>query len=155
MSSPGRIIQVFDALPSTDQRLLYLAGPVPRKSAEPAWHDDAITECRKAEFDATIAVPRLPAGTSEDPDAQVVWEHAAMSRADALLFWIPRVLWELPGLTTNLEWGVWHDSGKAVLGAPAGTPRMRYLRFYAQQAGAPQAESLAETARLAVQIAMR
>src|ERR1700729_2501161 len=129
MSSRGRIIEVFDALPPTDERLLYLAGPVPRESAEPGWHDEAIMECRKAGFDGMIAVPRLPAGTSEDPGAQIAWEHAAMSRADALLFWIPRVLWELPGLTTNLEWGVWHDSGKAVLGAPTGAPRMRYLRF--------------------------
>jgi nucleoside 2-deoxyribosyltransferase len=153
MSSAGRIIQVFDALPLAGEGLVYLAGPVPRESAEPAWHDEAIEECRKAGFEGTIAVPRLHAGTDEDPDAQIAWEHAAMSRADALLFWIPRVLWELPGLTSNFEWGVWHDSGKAVLGAPAGTPRMRYLRFYAQRAGAPQAESLAETARLAVRIA--
>ncbi len=155
MSEPGGIIHVFDALPSAGERLVYLAGPVPRDSAERGWHEDAIEECRTAGFRETIAVPRLRAGTVEDPDAQIAWEHAAMSRADALLFWIPRVLWELPGLTTNLEWGVWHDCGKAVLGAPAGTPSMRYLRFYAQRAGAPQADSLAETARLAVQIATR
>jgi nucleoside 2-deoxyribosyltransferase len=155
MSLPGRILHIFDALPPAGERLVYLAGPVPRESAEPTWHDKAITECRKAGFEGTIAVPRLRAGTSDDPNSQIAWEHTAMSRADALLFWVPRVLWDLPGLTTNLEWGVWHDSGKAVLGAPAGTPRMRYLHFYAQRAGAPQADSLAETARLAVQIATR
>lgn len=76
-----------------------------------------------------------------------------MVRADALLFWIPRVLWTLPGLTTNLEWGIWHDSGKAVLGAPPGTPRMRYLEYYAKVAGAPQAETLHDAARIAVDLA--
>ena len=75
-----------------------------------------------------------------------------MERADALMFWIPRRLWDLPGLTTNLEWGVWHQSGKVVLGAPPGTPKMRYLRHYADRAGAPQL-NLPETARMAVWLA--
>jgi hypothetical protein len=155
MSPQGPIIHVFDALPEEGERLVYLAGPVPRDAGEHAWHAEAIQECRAAGFDGVIAVPRLRVGTVKDPDSQIAWEHAAMSRADALLFWIPRVLWELPGLTTNLEWGVWHDSGKTILGAPPGTPRMRYLRFYAQRAGAPQTESLTDAARLAVQLATR
>ena len=146
----------FERLPEPPARVIFLAGPVPRDDGNDgvaAWHVDAINALDSAGFHGTIAVPRLPPGVKADSAAQVVWEHAAMSRADALLFWIPRVLWSLPGLTTNLEWGVWHGSGKAVLGAPPGAPRMRYLRFYAELAGAPQAESLRDAARAAAAIA--
>jgi hypothetical protein len=101
-----------------------------------------------------MIVPRLRPGAAADSDAQRKWEHRAMARADALLFWIPRVLWTLPGLTSNLEWGIWHDSGKAVLGAPPSTPKMSYLRFYAKIGGAPQATSLAEAAEIAVELAL-
>jgi hypothetical protein len=148
-------IYAFEALPAPPERVLYLAGPVPRDAADGAWHAEAIEECRAAGFAGAIIVPRLRAGRAEDPAGQISWEHSAMSRADALLFWIPRVLWTLPGLTTNLEWGIWHDSGKAVLGAPPDTPRMRYLRFYAERAGAPQADSLRTAAQLAVALTAR
>lgn len=147
-------IYAFEVLPAPPMRVLYLAGPVPRDGAEGAWHGEAIEECRAAGFDGAIAVPSLRAGRAEDPAGQIAWEHSAMLRADALLFWIPRVLWTLPGLTTNLEWGIWHDSGKAVLGAPPDTPRMRYLRFYAERAGAPQADSLRRAAQLAITLAV-
>jgi nucleoside 2-deoxyribosyltransferase len=155
MSPTGRVIHAFEELPGEDERLVYLAGPVPRDRAQGSWHSEAIEACRAAGFDGVIAIPRLPEGTPDDPDGQIAWEHAAMSRADALLFWVARVLWDLPGLTTNLEWGIWHDSGKAVLGAPADAPRMRYLRFYAERAQAPRAQTLTDAARLAVVIATR
>ncbi len=140
-------------LPEPPAQVIYLAGPVPRDNGAGAWHPEAIDELARAGFLGTIAVPRLPPDAAPDAASQVRWECAAMSRADALLFWVPRALWSLPGLTTDLEWGIWHDSGKAVLGAPPDAPRMRYLRFYAELAGAPQANSLRDAARAATAIA--
>lgn len=149
-------IFAMEPTPPPPTRLVYLAGPVPRDSAVDSWHPEAIRELRRAGYEGMVIVPRTrPRRRAEDSDAQMRWEHAAMTRADAILFWIPRALWELPGLTSNLEWGIWHRSGKVVLGAPADAPRMSYLRFYADLAGAPQAHSLSEAARLAALIASR
>lgn len=145
----------LDPLPEPPARTIYLAGPVPRDPAKESWHPSAIEHLRAAGYDEYVVIPRLEPGRPADGNAQIVWEHAALARADAILFWIPRVLWTTPGLTTNLEWGVWHDSGKAVLGAPPEAARMRYLRFYAELAGAPVVDSLGEAARVAVAIATR
>ncbi|MFZ2050422.1 MAG: nucleoside 2-deoxyribosyltransferase domain-containing protein [Solirubrobacteraceae bacterium] len=150
-------IYAFEPLPAHPARLVYLAGPIDRESPATDWHGEAIRELRSAEFDGSIVVPAPRPGSVERRDAaeQISWEHAAMSRADAILFWIPRVLWSLPGLTTNLEWGIWHDSGKAVLSAPPNAPRMRYLRFHAERVQAPQADSLRAAAKLVAVIATR
>lgn len=150
----SEIVFALDPLPERPTPLVYLAGPVPRDHAAEAWHSDAIEALRAVEYDGAIAVPRLSPGQSAEPEEQAGWEHQAMARADALLFWIPRTLWSLPGLTSNLEWGIWHDSGKAVLGAPPDAPKMRYLRFYADLAGAPSVDTLPEAARAAAQIAL-
>lgn len=147
------LVYALEPIPASSARVIYLAGPVPREAAEASWHGDAVREIRRTGFRGSIVIPRLRLVAASDPDLQRRWEHEAMSRADALLFWIPRVLWALPGLTSNLEWGIWHDSGKAVLGAPLSAPKMSYLRFYAELGGAPQATSLAEAAEIAVELA--
>lgn len=155
MRCVAQTIFALESLPPRPARAIYLAGPVPRDPAEGGWHGEAVEELRACGYEGAIVVPRLRADRGSDADAQTTWEHSAMKRADSLLFWIPRALWTLPGLTTNLEWGIWHDSGKAVLGAPPDAPKMRYLRFYADLAGAPQANTISEAARLAAAIAMR
>lgn len=147
------LVYALEPIPASSAPVIYLAGPVPREAAEASWHGDAVREIRRTGFHGPIVIPRLRLGATSDPDEQRRWEHEAMSRADALLFWIPRALWDLPGLTSNLEWGIWHDSGKAVLGAPPSAPKMSYLRFYAELGGAPQATSLAEAAEIAVELA--
>lgn len=150
-----KVIHALEPMPGRPAPVVYLAGPVSRDTGVLDWHEDAVEELRAVGYRDQIVVPCLRPGRRPDSSEQVAWEHSAMSRADALLFWIPRVLWTLPGLTTNLEWGIWHDSGKAILGAPPGAPRMRYLRFYADRAGAPQTESLHDAARIAADIATR
>jgi len=147
-------IYVLESIPHPPAKAIYLAGPVPRDQSELSWHSEAEEEIRRAGFGGYIIVPRFRADAIGDSKAQIEWEHQAMSRADALLFWIPRTLWTLPGLTSNLEWGIWHDSGKAVLGAPPDAPKMRYLRFYADLVGAPRADTLREAAGIAVKVAL-
>lgn len=147
------VIRLMEELPTRRVQAVYLAGPVPRDPAERGWHDDAVAEFHATRFDGVVVDPRPRAGWPDDPDAQIDWEAAAMQRADALLFWVPRRLWDLPGLTTNLEWGAWYRSGKAVLGSPPDAPKMRYLRHYADRARAPQADSLPEAVQIAIRLA--
>jgi hypothetical protein len=149
------LIYVLEPIPRSPTKTIFLAGPVPREADVESWHDEAAREIGQTGFRGSVVVPRpRPGAPVADTDEQRRWERDAMLRSDALLFWIPRVLWTLPGLTSNLEWGIWHDSGKAVLGAPPWAPRMSYLRFYAEIGGAPQATSLPDAAQIAVDLAL-
>jgi hypothetical protein len=137
------LIYVMERLPASGRVSIYLAGPVPRDPAEPSWHLEAVAALGERRFDGCVVIPRPRDGKWPDSlDAQIRWEVDAQRRANVLLFWIDRDLKTRPGLTTNLEWGLWHDSGRAVLGAPADAPKMAYLRHWARLAGAPMADTL-------------
>ena len=58
----------------------------------------------------------------EGYEDQLTWEDDALNRADVILFWIPRDLHTLPGLTTNDEFGYWkgRDPARLILGTPDG-----------------------------------
>jgi 8-oxo-dGTP pyrophosphatase MutT (NUDIX family) len=134
------------APPSSFQKSIFLAGPTPRGSHVKSWRPAALELLKSKGFDGVVFVPEDEnggmAGSYED---QVEWEEACLHLADCVVFWIPRDLTTLPGFTTNIEWGVWQDSLKVVLGAPNDTPNMRYLRYYAEKLYVPQRDTLAET----------
>jgi hypothetical protein len=71
---------------------------------------------------------------------------------DCIVFWVPRHLETLPAFTTNIEWGVWQNSGKAVFGAPPNeaAPKNEYLKYYAEKLKVPTAETLTETIQAAL-----
>ncbi|MEV6868085.1 nucleoside 2-deoxyribosyltransferase domain-containing protein [Streptosporangium subroseum] len=92
---------------------------------------------------------------AERYEHQVDWETTARATADVILFWIPRDMSGLPGMTTNVEFGLDVTSGRAVLGVPATCPnpeRNRYLAYVARRHGAPVAETLAATVTAALTI---
>lgn len=49
---------------------------------------------------------------------QIEWEWKGLTSASCIAFWIPRELKDMPGFTTNIEWGKWYESRKVVLGYP-------------------------------------
>lgn len=133
---------------------VFLAGPTPREAGVRSWRPDAISELRgQWDRDGRLVVfapePRDGRWVS-DYIAQVSWEYATLNLADEILFWVPREVNHLPGLTTNVEYGAWCDSGKVVFGAPVKAPKNRYLHHYADQNHIPTAASLPETVRLAL-----
>ena len=60
---------------------------------------------------------------------QIRWEQRALEFVSCITFWIPRDLKSLPGFTTNVEFGVWYQDPKTVVGWPEGTPKTGYLQF--------------------------
>ena len=58
---------------------------------------------------------------------QVEWERKGLDMCDVILFWIPREMEKMPGLTTNVEFGLYVSSGKVVLGAPDWAKSVKYL----------------------------
>lgn len=139
---------------------VFIAGPTPRAGGDvPSWRPAAIEELAArwtGEQPLTVLTPESRGGVrAEHYDDQVGWETEARAAADAILFWIPRDLETLPGFTTNVEFGLDVQSGKAVLGAPADCPnpeRNRYLVYVAKRHGVPVRDTLADTAAAALDI---
>lgn len=103
-------------------------------------------------FNGSLFIPERLVEEKFDWESQVKWEEEHMNAADCILFWIPRNLENMPGFTTNVEWGRWENSGKVVLGAPDWAKKMGYIRYYAKKHGVPIAETLEETVRLAIEM---
>lgn len=55
-------------------------------------------------------------------------------------------------LTTNSEWGVWHTTGKAVLGTPEGAFRVSYQEHQARDQNIPLCHTLEETLSAAIKL---
>lgn len=79
---------------------------------------------------------------------QVSWETEHLEKATVVLFWIPRDLEELPGFTTNIEFGEYMKSGKIVIGSPLDAPKMSYLKERCSRLDIPWNDNLAECASL-------
>lgn len=83
---------------------------------------------------------------------QIEWEEKHLNEATCIMFWIPRNLDDMPGFTTNIEWGTWQKSGKVVLGAPEEAPKLGYIRHYAKKYNIPQSTFLPSTIEKAMEM---
>jgi len=148
------------------QPSLFLLGPTPRTSARTtkqdakqaqSWRPRAIAELRRQGYNGYVLVPE------PRPDAngvsrfrgdylnQIEWETAALRLAWVIMAYIPRSMaGDMPGLTSNEEWGTWKDSGKIVLGSPEDADHNRYLKHFAHKLGVPVADTLPNTVMAAL-----
>lgn len=141
-------------LPNEVFKTVFLAGPTPRNNNVVSWRDEAIEIFKKNNFKGTLLIPEPSNGKFEhDYDDQVNWELEAMKMADVILFWIPRQLrddFEMIGLTTNVEFGFWVDSGKIVFGFPENAEKMRYLESLALKQNIKVNNNLEDTIKEAI-----
>lgn len=149
-----QIVYAHQPIPESFERSLFLAGPSPRREADPDWRPRALEALEAQGYDGVVFIPLPESGRAMPSyDAQVGWEAAAMASSDVLLFWVPRDLKVLPGFTTNVEWGRWESSGRVVLGYPEGAPKMRYLHHWARRWQVPVHHRLDETVAAALALA--
>jgi hypothetical protein len=131
--------------------LLFLAGPTPRDRDTPSWRPQALDLLRELGYTGAVATPEDEGGVLSAYTAdQVYWEWEALERADAVIFWVPRDLKKLPGFTTNVEFGLYCRSGKALLGYPKRAAKMHYLHLLADRFGVPVVHDLRELLALAM-----
>jgi hypothetical protein len=91
------------------------------------------------DFPGTVFVPESPDGEL-DPrfyEDQLAWEWDALEIATLIVFWVPRNLTTLPAFTTNIEFGMYWNSGKILAGAPNDAPKNEYLRALARRGNVP------------------
>jgi len=140
-----------EPLPDRTRKSIFLAGPTPRDQNTPSWRPEALRILDKLGYDGYVFIPEDRSGTfSGDYTAQVEWETAALNVADIIVFWVPRDMKTMPALTTNVEFGIWMDSGKVVLGAPDSAVKNTYLKWWASNLKVPFSNSLETTLQAAI-----
>ena len=126
---------------------IYLAGPTPIKETKEnlikktlnlftentkSWRNDAISYFKEKKFNGTLLIPEERSGESFpfEWESQIEWQMDAITKSDYILFWIPRNLIDMPGCTTNIEFGYWlgKNPEKIVVGAPKNTRKMKYIK---------------------------
>jgi len=147
MSDEVIVVTPPDEAPQWWDAALFLAGPTPRSAEVPSWRPAAVDLLRRTWTGGRLVVfsPEPAGGVVPDYLGQIGWEEAGLHLADRIVFWIPREPATMPAFTTNVEWGTWHRSGKAVFGAPPEAPRNRYLAAGARAEEVPMADTLAGT----------
>ena len=132
-----------------DEVSIFIAGCTPRDNQTKSWRPEAIRIFNKLGYKGVLFVPESrnykSHGTYYD---QIEWEEEGLTVANCIMFWIPREMQHMPGLTTNDEFGTWKYSGKVVLGTPEWAVKVRYQRYYADKLGIPQSDTLRGTVKM-------
>lgn len=131
---------------------IFLAGPVERKNQDLIWRTECINLFEQYNFDGTLYVPVRRDGYVVDGNSNVIdWEMEAMETAKVVLFWIPRQFPDLLGLTSNVEFGRYLNSGKIVYGRPQDAYMMDYLDIlYEKNYNEKPCENLEELVKRAI-----
>lgn len=107
---------------------IFLAGPTPRNGKSLSWRKEALKILEELEYDGIVYVPEYSNWqTKPDYLDQVLWERNALTEAKIILFWIPRKIPDMAGLTTNVEFGYWLHSKKVIYGRPDDAEKIKYL----------------------------
>ncbi|MBV9026823.1 MAG: NUDIX domain-containing protein [Streptomycetaceae bacterium] len=153
MSTPTSDVQVVYASeepPHCYVASIFLAGPSPRTADVASWRPQALNEIAlqwRQPGTLVVFVPESRGGARDGGYAsQLTWERIQRDRADEIVYWMPREMATMPGLSTNVEFGEDMDSGRVVLGCPDGAVHVRIL----QALKIPTADTLAKTVGLAL-----
>lgn len=134
---------------------IFLAGPSPKREKDPSWRPKAVKILKKLGFKGTVLVPEFETWTEEwDYHQQIDWELTGLKACSVLVFWVPRKMKRMPGLTTNVEFGMWIVSTpeKVVYGRPKGAIETGYLDYiYGKATNREPHKTLKATLRAAVE----
>ena len=121
-------VNFSDEVALKGKKSIFLAGPTPRGKEVASWRVEAVKKLEELGFDGVVFVPEYSTWIpKENYEEQANWEREALTEATIILFWIPRSLPDMPGFSTNVEFGYWMHSKKVIYGRPDGAPKTRYL----------------------------
>ena len=117
---------------------IFLVGPTPREAHVPSWRPEALTLLKHTGFSGHVFIPEDATwGVHGDYDHQIWWEIEALSCAAVTALWLPRQLPDMPGFTSNTEFGflVALRPERLVCGAPLDATKVRYQRTLVEGVG--------------------
>ena len=59
------------------------------------------------DYNGIVYIPECVHSIQFDYNRQVLWERKGLENAKNIVFWIPRNMVDMPGLTTNIEFGMY------------------------------------------------
>lgn len=123
------IIKYYGDKIEKNMKSIVLCGPTPRDSNVKSWRPKAISILEDLKYDGIVYIPEN--GCNQEVFKkyieQVEWEREVYINSTIILFWIPRKISDMLGLTTNVEFGYWLKSKKCIYGRPENAERIRYL----------------------------
>ena len=133
---------------------IFLAGPTPRSKDIPSWRNEALKILKDMQYNKVVYVPELENDNRDfDYMNQVEWEREALYNAGRIIFWVPREVVNMPGFTTNVEFGYWlaKDPNKVYYGRPEDADKIKYLDWlYTKETGRYTTRHLDMLIKLAV-----
>ena len=107
---------------------IFLAGPTPRSEEVISWRKEAIEILKKNGYDGIVYVPEYSTNKPrEGYEDQVLWERDGLMSSSLIIFWIPRSIPKMMGLTTNVEFGYYLHTNKVLYGRPDNSEKNTYL----------------------------
>jgi hypothetical protein len=123
-------------------KAIFLAGPTPRSNDVKGWRPEALEILERADWAVKF-----------NYDDQITWELNGLDYCNVIMFWIPRNMETLPGLTTNVEFGMNIKNNSVIYGRPDGAIHTKYLdtiyQLYTQR---NPCKTLQETVECTLQI---
>ncbi len=142
-------VYAYEKAPYSYNAALFLVGPTPRTNDIQSWRPQALQALSQHidddDIQLVVFIPEPRNGIySANYLEQVEWEKQHLEMADAILAWVPRDMkTSLKGLTTNIEFGNYVQSGKLFYGRPNHADNIRYLDWlYNQVTGRTAADNL-------------
>ena len=148
----------LEQIKKNNRNSIYLAGPSFRPEQENeenvSWRIEALDYLHKKGYTEDIYIPEYNPNIERSKEwtysRQVSWEIEAMEYAKVILFWIPRDMKKLPGLTTNIEFGEWMHSNKLIVGFPEDSDKNKYIEYRCSLLKIPFSNSLESCVNLAI-----
>lgn len=127
------IINFSDEPILNNNKTIFLAGPTLRNASfAESWRKYACEKLASLGYDGLVYVPEFKEGNMKpDLTEQASWERKGLLNSDIIIFYIPRKLPELPGFTTNIEFGMWISKKPeaCMFCAPINGEKLEYLRW--------------------------
>jgi ADP-ribose pyrophosphatase YjhB (NUDIX family) len=127
-----KIIYAGENIPESFEKSLFLMGPSPRMKIVKSWRPKMLKYLQQIGYDGVVFVPERKSGKYEVKE-QIEWEQNAINMSDLIVAWVPRQMNRMVGLTTNVEFGLYLNSGKLLYGRPTWSHRNTYLDYIYKQ----------------------
>lgn len=136
---------------------IFLAGPTGMTGFNNSWRKEACGILEDLKFNGLVYIPEYSNNSPFDEvtsiEAQIKWEWSCLEVAGIIVFWIPRNMKTLPGMTTNVEFGIYTTMKpeQVVLGYPESAEKMKYIdTLYRDRTSRRPNSTLEETLKEAV-----